>query len=550
MATPENNKPKRAAVVVVRERVRTGPGLLRTIPAALVSVLFHVGLIAAMIMFIPAPSSADSRKPNLEDDSAAADKEKKEKLEEEKNIVQPEKLPPESKEPLVNDEIDPNAEVFNQKINYNNDNIQPISVPGNVNPDEVPGIDGGDKNATPFNISAPPGTGGGQGGYLEGLAPDPNGFNSVGMAGGINPKGMPLAGTFFGRSGATREKSLREGGGTKESEAAVARGLKWLVRQQATDGHWELDGDFPDQGGKNDIAGTAFGLLPLLGAGYTHLKAKNSEDNPFDKPIEKALWFLMGKQDKKTGNFGGGMYAHGLATIAMCEAYGLSQDPALRRSAQMAVNYILYAQHDAGGWRYGPKQAGDMSVAGWQIMALKSAKMAGLMVPEVAFAKAIRFVDSCNDPNSEGYGYVGKGSAITMTAVGLLSRQYLQSWGSQNIRMIKGVNNILMRNQPTGAKNIYYHYYATQVMHHFGGESWTQWNDKMRDYLIKTQDRSTGKLQGSWDSKGSPHTHGRLMYTSLALLTLEVYYRHLPLYYREMGEKQQRLLTDAPASAP
>jgi len=548
MATPENSRPKRgAAVVVVRDPVRTGPSLLRTIPAALVSVLFHCGLIAVMIFFIPAPTQANHNKLQYEADQADKDK-----LKEEETVLQPEeKLPPESKEPLVIDDVDPAANDFDIKINYNIDRIDDVSVPGQVNPDEPPGIVGGDKDASPFNVPAPPGVGGGQGGYVEGPGLSDTGFNAPGMAGGINMKGLPLAGTFYGRSGATREKSLREGGGTKESEAAVARGLKWLVRQQLPDGHWELDGDFPDQGGKNDIAGTAFGLLPLLGAGYTHLKSKNSTDNPFDKPIEKALWFLMSKQDKKTGNFGGGMYAHGLATIAICEAYGLSQDPALRKPAQMAINYILQCQHDGGGWRYGPKQAGDTSVVGWQVMALKSAKMGGLMVPEVAFSKAQRFMDSVNDKNTEGYGYVGPGATATMSAVGLLCRQYLQSWGSQNVRMIKGVETVLQKTPPPAAgkpNNMYYYYYATQVMHHFGGEAWTKWNDKMRESLVKSQEVGKDKHQGSWNSKGDAHggAGGRLMYTSLALLTLEVYYRHLPLYYREMGEQQQRLLTNNP----
>src|SRR5439155_26749173 len=99
-----------------------------------------------------------------------------------------------------------------------------------------------------------------------------------------------------------------------------------------------LDGNFKDRGTPNDTAGTAFGLLPLLGAGKTH---KSAPDNPYDKPIEKALLYLIRKQDKRSGNLGGGMYSHGLATIALCEAYGLTQDPNLRRPAQMAVNYII-----------------------------------------------------------------------------------------------------------------------------------------------------------------------------------------------------------------
>jgi hypothetical protein len=558
MATPENARPKRAPVVVVRAPAAVGVGLLSMLPAALVSVLVHGALIAGIFFLIPGPTKAEN-KVQLEDDKKTQDKQ-----EEETVVRQEEKAPPESKEPLAIEDVDPAANDFDIKINYNNERIEEFSVPGINNPDEPIGLLGGTKDASPFNVPAPPGIGGGQGGYAEGATFDASGFDSAGMAGGISLKNVPLAGSFYGRSGSTREKVLREGGGTKESEAAVALGLKWLVRNQLSDGRWQLDGDFPDQGGSNDIAATAFGLLPLLGAGYTHLKAKNSTDNPFDKPIEKALWYLMSKQSKKTGAFSTtpdpkdnnvNMYAHGLATIAMCEAYGLSQDPALRKSAQMAVNYILYAQHEAGGWRYHAKQAGDLSVAGWQIMALKSAKMAGLNVPEKAFRDAQKFVDACNESkaidtkrgDTEGYGYIGPGATPTMSAVGLLCRQYLQAWGPQNDRMDKGVKTNIMRTLPPEKgppRNMYYYYYATQVMHHFGGESWTKWNEKMRESLVKSQDKTSGKLQGSWDSRGDPHSGagGRLMYTSLALLTLEVYYRHLPLYYREAGDQPQRLL--------
>src|SRR5262249_29460610 len=169
---------------------------------------------------------------------------------------------------------------------------------------------------------------------------------------------------------------------------------------------------------------------------------------------------------------------------------------------------------------------------------LKSAQMAGLYVPDTTMKKAVRFLDEVCDTGSdrEGYGYTGPGSTPTMTAVGLLCRQYLQSWGPKNVRMINGVENI-KRLPPAAAKNMYYYYYATQVMHHFGGDEWKKWNQKMRDHLIATQDKSNGAMSGSWSSAGEHHCAGRLMATSLSLLTLEVYYRHLPLYYRDRGEK-------------
>jgi hypothetical protein len=520
MSTDNNNsKPKSTVPMVVAHELDYSDSkkqLVRLFPAAILSVLFHLVLFG--VFFLLAPSGQAETQLEKKEDTTPVGTDTQET---------------EKKDPFLTTDVDPAATEFDTDINYNVDRKADVSVPGTVNLNEAVGILNGDKEAAPTNLPAPGGFGNkGQGGALEGLMGN---TNAVGELGGYGPKGMPLAGTFYGRSGATREKSLREGGGTGASEAAVARGLQWLARNQFPDGSWRLDGNFQDKGSNNDIAGTAFGLLPMLAAGKTHKKGK--EENPYDKPVEKALLFLVRKQDKKTGNFGGGMYGHGLAAIAMCEAYGMTQDPSLRRPAQMAINFIVSAQHDGGGWRYAPGQAGDTSVTGWHIMALKSGQMAGLDVPEATMRKAMRYLDSCCDTANEGYGYVGVGSTPTMSAVGLLCRQYLQSWGPQNIRLIKGIDNNIKPLQP-GTKNIYFYYYATQVMHHFGGESWKAWNSKMRDFLVKTQDSDNKSPNfGSWSSVGDPHTSagGRLMITSLNLLTLEVYYRHLPLYFREAG---------------
>jgi hypothetical protein len=204
----------------------------------------------------------------------------------------------------------------------------------------------------------------------------------------------------------------------------------------------------------------------------------------------------------------------------------------------MAVNYIVRAQHSGGGWRYSPGQAGDMSVTGWHVMALKSAQMGGLDVPEITMRKAQQFLNSCCETTSEGYGYVGTKTSDTMSVVGLLCRQYLQAWGPQNIRLIRGIDNYIKPIPPGSIKNMYYFYYAAQVMHHFGGSAWKTWNEKMRDYLVRTQDKGDGPNHGSWSSAGDAHgtPGGRLMVTSLSLLTAEVYYRHLPLYQRESGQ--------------
>ena len=249
--------------------------------------------------------------------------------------------------------------------------------------------------------------------------------------------------------------------------------------------------------------------------------------------------YLIKKQDKD-GYYGGDMYAHGIATIAMCEAYGLTADNLLKLSAQKAIWYIENSQDPAGGgWRYGPRQPGDTSVTGWQLMALKSGQMAGLTIKADTLKKVEKYLDSCESTNKGGYGYTpGGGETITMTAVGLLCRQYL-GVNPRNPGLLQGVQRV--EKTPPTSGNIYYLYYATQVMHHMGGDSWDKWNKGpaldgkggIRDFLISAMDKGTANpdTEGSWVLAGA---EGRLMSTSLALLTLEVYYRHLPLYRRDV----------------
>lgn len=501
--------PLKPVVILTKPRSDRRRTILRLLPAAFASLLFHGAGIVLLVLLLKEPLAAPAMDQAQIESVVNADP-----------VEEPGK-----KNPFLTEDVNPaDLDPF-RDVNYDNPRKGSVSIPGEPDPREQAGLKDASKLDPPVNLPAPGGWGNGQGGGLPGLT----GLVGPGSPGGLVLGGIMVPGGTGGRGGSTRERMLEMGGGTKESEAAVARGLKWLALHQLPDGRWMLDDPrFKDKGTANDIAGTAFGLLPLLGAGYTHKMAEG-----FGKPVEKALLYLIRKQDKRTGNFGGGMYAHGLATIALCEAYGMTQDPALRPAAQKAINYIVQAQHDGGGWRYAPGQAGDTSVVGWQVMALKSAQMANLDVSEVNMRKIPKYLDGCVAAD-EGYGYVGPGSTPTMTAVGLLCRQYLQGWGPQNLRMIKAIDNHVRPNGPN-PRNMYYTYYASQVMHHFGGQAWKEWNEKMRTSLIAAQDKNNDRMHGSWTSVGDPHgaAGGRLMQTSLSLLTLEVYYRHLPLYYRD-----------------
>jgi RNA polymerase sigma factor (sigma-70 family) len=338
-----------------------------------------------------------------------------------------------------------------------------------------------------------------------------------------------------------RERLAARAGGTARSEAAVAAGLDWLAHHQADDGHWSLE-RFPGPGPcdctgagstRNDTAATAFGLLPFLGAGFSH---RDGGRAGHARTVERGLGFLVQRQ-KPDGDFGDGMYAQGLATLALCEAYGLTADPALKGPAQRAVDYLVAAQDPrGGGWRYAPRQDSDTSVTGWQVQALRRAELAGLRVPRETLDRVPGWLNACESSDG-GYGYTGSSPTPSMTAVGLLCRQLL-GWGKRPPTLRRGLAH-LDRRGPGAVGTLYYAYYATQVLHNLDGPRWEKWNPAMRDGLIAAQDRGNDPQHphqmGSWSPDGDSFgkVGGRLMVTALALRILEVYYQaDLPLAAR------------------
>jgi len=349
---------------------------------------------------------------------------------------------------------------------------------------------------------------------------------------------MQPGGALSGRDPAVRRAIALQQGGTDETEAAVALGLAWLARHQNADGSWSLDRFHlaPKASSKtgmgfvsSDTAATALALMAFLGAGQTHRQGKYRET------VASGLRWLTYQQQSNgdlRGRGSGRMYAHGLAAIVLCEAYAMTNDPWLRLPAQRAVDFIVAAQHPAGGWRYEPGQAGDTSVVGWQLMALQSARMHYLLyVPEETLRRASSFLDSVkHDYNGGTYGYLpGSHATPAMTAQALLSRLYL-GWPTTHRGVRAGVQWLLSEHLPNiDNPNIYYWYYGTQLMHHVGGTAFRRWNYVMRPILLEMQHRS-GPDAGSWPPTGAWATEGgRLFMTALAVCTLEVYYRHMPL---------------------
>lgn len=345
-------------------------------------------------------------------------------------------------------------------------------------------------------------------------------------------------GGLEGRQRDARARLVQEGGGNAASEEAVERGLRWLVAHQGRDGSWRFNhhegpcqGLCRDPGESPSTTGaTAMALLAFLGAGHTHI------DGDYMTTVRDGLYYLGSRAlvtsegaDLREGT----MYAQGLATIALCEAYGLTSDPGLRDLAQQAIHFIVSAQdREGGGWRYTPGEPGDTTVSGWQIMALKSGQMARLSVPSPTLHAAGRFLDRVQNQDGALYGYMTPDPRPATTAIGLLCRMYC-GWDRNHPALIQGVAYLSKRGPSQAEDSIYFNYYATQVLHHAGGSDWERWNAKMRDSLIATQ-AADGHEAGSWYFPGRhSRAGGRLYSTALAIMTLEVYYRYMPLYRYE-----------------
>jgi hypothetical protein len=344
--------------------------------------------------------------------------------------------------------------------------------------------------------------------------------------------------------GEGKARMVVEGGGNDDSEKAVAAALRWLAAHQLPDGGWSFNhnaapkchGQCKNPGEMADArnAATGLALLPFLGAGQTH------KTGAYRETVKGGLYFLVNrmKVSPQGGSLyeeGGRMYAHGICAIALCEAYAMTHDKGLYAPAQQAVNFICSAQDPVGGgWRYTPRQAGDTSVVGWQIMALKSGHMAYLNIPPITVKKAFTYLDTVQANNGANYGYTDPGSGEATTAIGLLCRMYL-GWKKDNPALERGVRWIGDRGP--SKNNVYYNYYATQVMRHWEGELWDKWNNVMRDQLVNSQSKN-GHETGSWytgDNHGSKG--GRLYCTSMCTMVLEVYYRHLPIYGKQSTEE-------------
>jgi hypothetical protein len=250
------------------------------------------------------------------------------------------------------------------------------------------------------------------------------------------------------------------------------------------------------------------------------------------------------------------MYNHAIACLALTEAYGLSQWAPIKRHANMALKFIHDTKNPGKAWRYNdghpdPREQNDVSVTGWMVMCLASAREFGLPYDPSDLEEALLFIDEMTDSLTGRTGYKERGSYSSrdlgdetiwpfdrteaMTGAALFCR-YLGDKGSDVFNdhgglLAKGAKLLKARpplwDEDRGTIDFYYWYYGSYAMYQRGGSDWRAWKDAMVKALVDHQ-RTGGCEKGSWDPQVDPWgDHGGRVYTTaLGVLCLEVFYRY------------------------
>ncbi len=355
------------------------------------------------------------------------------------------------------------------------------------------------------------------------------------------------------RSEDKRRETLAKFEGAERIDEAVTAGLNWLKRHQQPEGNWQLHTGYPNASEvvlKTDTGATALALLAFLGHGQTHV---NADDESTRDAVARGLNWLIDTQ-KPNGDFHDwdelgrqtAYYAHSQALIAICEAYAMTGDRKLIDPAERGIRFLLESQQPIeGGWKYQPQDeqsVGDLSVTGWALMALHTARVANLRVPSEPFQRGHKFLDLVQLEDGARYKYEprpGWDATYAMTGAGLLCRQYF-GWTQKEPALGSGVDYLLSPpNEPVwtgGKRNVYSWYYTGQVLHNLNDDRFTEWYQRTATEILDHQFTGGGRAtRGSWSPipAGDPYEYGekagRLYLTVMCLLILETPYRHVSL---------------------
>jgi len=324
------------------------------------------------------------------------------------------------------------------------------------------------------------------------------------------------------------------GGGPKPpaaAEDAVMRGLRWLKLNQNPDGSWSA----------NKPAMTGLALLCFLAHG--ELPGNSPE---FGDTVRRGIEFLVVSYNGRSFHGAdGNEYAHPIAAYALCEAYGMTRNPALRGVAESAVRRIIDGQQPGGGWDYKMEHTGraDTSYMGWAAQCLRAAQLARLFASDPEWSakldRACKLSNNgflLNGAPGGGFGYTGPGRG-GLTAVGALCMRYhgaaKHRQAADSLKLVGEWKPGWGENPGLGGSVQYYYYYATQALFLAGGKTWENWNGAMVGAYEAAQKIQRGAIadangvlrDAGWWENADQHSDRPVMDTCLVILQLEVYYR-------------------------
>jgi hypothetical protein len=308
-----------------------------------------------------------------------------------------------------------------------------------------------------------------------------------------------------------------------DTERVIHEALNYLAKQQGIDGSWsQAPGShaYP-------VAMTGYALMAFLSAGNL------PDEGEYGRNVTSGMQYLL-SQIQPDGLFRGVdqgkyMYSHGIATIALSEIYGETRSQLLRQRLEEIVSVIVNAQSTRGGWRYTPRsQDADISVTVLQVAALRSAKNAGLAVPEESIDRAVDFIGKCYNPAAGGFAYMpGGGAGFARTAAAIYS---LQVCGRYNDPTILHGSDYLFAHGDEGQEWWPYGcYYAAPAQYMIGGDTWRRWYDEMKTRLLSTVIRQGDTSY--WDQRRSQRL-GPIYDTAVFITILAMPYHYIPLYQR------------------
>ncbi len=342
--------------------------------------------------------------------------------------------------------------------------------------------------------------------------------------------GLWLAGQVFAFQAPPLQPAAIMGGRRQQIDQAIVRALDYLARRQLATGAWSSDEMGPSP------ACTSLAVMAFLAAGHV------PGEGPYALQIERGVnWVLQ--QQRPNGMFAdaathGPMYSHGICTLMLAEVLGMTSQESskpIRQALERAVELILIAQdirkgvRDAGGWRYQPQSSdSDLSVTGWQLLALRAAKNVGCDIPAECIDRAVAYVKKCAVRGNEGFSYQpGDGTTAVRTGTGILC---LEICGEHLSAEALGGANFLLRRPLRDHDQFFFYgvYYCTLGMFQIGGRHWELLRDQMEPMVLGQQ-----LPDGRWESQRGEETRpGSIYCTSMSVLALAVEYQYLPIYQR------------------